>query len=64
MLKDRTEPHRANLKDDYQKIQLAAEAQKKQEKVDEWIQRKRSSFFVKIDPEYRGCDFQINWLQQ
>jgi peptidyl-prolyl cis-trans isomerase SurA len=64
MLKDRTEPHRANLKDDYQKIQLAAEAQKKQEKVDEWIQRKRSSFFVKIDPEYQGCDFQINWLQQ
>jgi peptidyl-prolyl cis-trans isomerase SurA len=64
MLKARTEPHRANLKDDYQKIQQAAEAEKKQKKVDEWIERKRASFFIKIDPEYLGCDFQTKWIQQ
>jgi peptidyl-prolyl cis-trans isomerase SurA len=64
MLKARTEPHRANLKDDYQKIQQAAEAEKKQMKVDEWIERKRSSFFIKIDPEFIGCDFQTKWIQQ
>jgi peptidyl-prolyl cis-trans isomerase SurA len=63
MLKARTEPHRANLKDDYQKIQQAAEAEKKEKLVSEWIERKRQSFFIKIDPEYANCPFQNSWTQ-
>ncbi len=63
-LKARTEPHRANLKDDYQRIQLAAEAEKKEKLVREWIQRKRQSFFIKIDPEFVNCPFQNSWNNQ
>ena len=63
MLKARTEPHKANLIDDYQRIQQAAEAKKKEEKVDEWIKRKRPNFFIKIDSQYSDCDFQTNWNQ-
>jgi peptidyl-prolyl cis-trans isomerase SurA len=60
-LKARTEPHRANLKDDYQRIQQAAEAEKKSKLVQEWIQRKRQSFFIKIDSEFSNCHFQNTW---
>jgi peptidyl-prolyl cis-trans isomerase SurA len=63
MLKARTEPHKANLKDDYQRIQQAAEAKKKEDKVDDWIKRKRPNFFIKIDSQYSNCEFQTNWNQ-
>lgn len=60
----RTEPHKANLKDDYQRIQQAAEGKKKEEKVNDWIKRKRSTFFIKIDPVYSDCAFQNDWNKQ
>ena len=60
-LKARTEPHRANLKQDYQRILLAAENEKKEKLVREWIERKRQSFFIKIDPEFSDCLFQNSW---
>lgn len=63
MLKARTEPHKANLKDDYQRILLAAENKKKEQRVDDWIKRKRKDFFIKIDPQYSDCAFQNNWNQ-
>jgi peptidyl-prolyl cis-trans isomerase SurA len=60
-LKARTEPHRANLKQDYQRILLAAENEKKDKLVKDWIARKRLSFFIKIDPEFLDCPFQNSW---
>jgi peptidyl-prolyl cis-trans isomerase SurA len=60
-LKARTEPHRANLKQDYQRILLAAENEKKEKLVKEWIERKRQSFFIKIDPEFSDCPFKNSW---
>ena len=63
-LKARTEPHVANLKDDYQKIQMAAESEKKEKLVREWIERKRQSFYIKIDPEFANCPFQSPWNNQ
>ena len=60
-LKARTEPHRANLKQDYQRILLAAENEKKEKLVRDWIERKRLSFFIKIDPEFSDCPFKNSW---
>ena len=60
-LKARTEPHRANLKQDYQRILLAAENEKKEKLVKDWIERKRQSFFIKIDPEFADCPFKNSW---
>jgi peptidyl-prolyl cis-trans isomerase SurA len=60
-LKARTEPHRANLKQDYQRILLAAENEKKEKMVKDWIERKRQSFFIKIDPEFSDCPFKNSW---
>jgi peptidyl-prolyl cis-trans isomerase SurA len=61
-LKARTTPHRANLKDDYQKIQQAAEAEKKDKQVKNWINRKRQSFYIKIDKEFSNCPFDNPWV--
>ena len=60
-LKARTEPHRANLKQDYQRILLAAENEKIEKLVKDWIERKRQSFFIKIDPEFSDCPFKNSW---
>lgn len=61
MLRSRTEPHVANLEDDYQRILTAAENEKREEKVRAWIVRKRKSFFVKINPDYSWCTFINDW---
>lgn len=61
-LKGRTEPHRANLRDDYSKIQAIAKAQKEQEKMDEWISERLPTYYLKIDPEYSACPALQRWL--
>ncbi len=57
-LKSRTEPHKANLKDDYQRIQDSALELKKKNVVSSWIKKKLSNTYFKIDPEYSDCVFE------
>lgn len=57
-LKTRTEPHRANLKDDYQRIQEAALAFKQNEITRKWISKKLQNTYLRIVPEYSECQFE------
>lgn len=57
-LKSRTEPHRANLKDDYQKIQEAALAEKQQQIMDKWIAKKLESTYFRIADDYKTCELE------
>jgi len=57
----RSEAHAANLEQDYQRIQMAAENAKRERLIQEWISRKRKSFFVRIDPEFKDCTFKNDW---
>ncbi len=50
-LLSRTSPHKANLKQDYARIQLAAQEQKKNEIFQNWIAKKLPSIFSEIDPK-------------
>jgi peptidyl-prolyl cis-trans isomerase SurA len=54
-LRNRTSPHKANLKDDYNRIQEVALAQKKQLKMQAWLKARLPTFYVKIDKEYEHC---------
>ncbi len=54
-LKSRTQPHKANLKDDYSRIQEVALSQKKQLKMQQWLKAKLPTFYMKIDPDYGTC---------
>lgn len=63
LLKERTKPHKANMKDDYQLLQNAALNKKQMNKVNGWISRKlKDGVYVHIDKEYDDCHFQNNWL--
>lgn len=61
-LMNRTEPHRANLKDDYALIKRAAENDLKQKLIDSWIQSKIGNAYIKIDESFQNCDFRNKWI--
>lgn len=62
-LKSRTAPHKANLKEDYGKIQEVALAEKKRNKLQNWVKTKMPTYYLWIAPEYQGCDVLKDWLQ-
>jgi peptidyl-prolyl cis-trans isomerase SurA len=61
-LKVRTEPHRANLEDDYSTIQDWALQQKQNEKLTEWVDKNVSNAYVMIVDEYKQCPFTYDWF--
>ncbi len=63
-LVQRTEPHRANLKQDYALITRATEADKRQKVIDKWIANKIGNAYIRIDESYQGCDFKNQWLKE
>jgi peptidyl-prolyl cis-trans isomerase SurA len=60
----KTEPHQANLKDDYQKIQQAALQSKQNKTMEEWLSKKRKQTYVKINEEYSACDKLQPWIKE
>lgn len=62
-LKTRSDPHRENLKDDYNRISMRALEIKKQDVLEKWFSTKIPSFYLMIDDDYRTCGTLANWLQ-
>ncbi len=63
-LTNRIDAHTANLSDDYQQIKNMYEAAKKQQILDQWLERKISETYVRIEDGWRGCDFQHKgWIK-
>lgn len=54
-MKNITEPHKANLKDDYSRIQSAALQKKKSERIRDWVTQKAPAYYIKLDKEFRQC---------
>ena len=61
-LLSKTEPHRENIKDDYNKISQRALEHKKNDTLEHWFKEKVGSFYVKIDAEYQNCTEMQKWL--
>ncbi|MFZ4614427.1 MAG: peptidylprolyl isomerase, partial [Bacteroidia bacterium] len=57
-------PHRANLKDDYQRLQNIALQQKQAKTVNTWINKKRKQSYIKVTEEYMGCQFRNTWFDK
>lgn len=55
-MKNITKPHKANMVDDYARIQEIALQQKKSKKLQDWVAEKSPTYYVKIEPEYMTCD--------
>ena len=62
-LKTRTNPHKANLDEDYARIQMMALEKKKQDIIDEWIAKKMNSTYISVKDDYRSCSFSRKWVK-
>lgn len=62
-LKSRTEPHVANLKDDYQRIQNAATMEKQAKTINNWMKEKLEDTYVKVNPDFVNCEFEHQWTK-
>ncbi|MCP9236407.1 peptidylprolyl isomerase [Lewinella sp. JB7] len=62
-LQSRTSPHRATLSQDYAKIQDATKNAKQQQYLSDWIQKRVSSTFIKIDERYQACPQIKVWIE-
>ena len=51
---DKTQPHRENLKDDYDKVAQRALEEKKNDALEMWFTKKIPSFYVHISDEYKA----------
>jgi len=54
-LKTRTEPHRANLKQDYLLLQELALQYKNNEVMEEWYEEKKESTYIRVDQSFKHC---------
>jgi peptidyl-prolyl cis-trans isomerase SurA len=59
----RTEPHRENLKDDYDKVAQRALEDKKNEALEKWFSQKIPTFYVNVAPEYKSCPEMKKWIE-
>ena len=60
-LKKKTEPHKANLKDDYTLLRDLAIQKKREIMIDKWIENKSGKAYIKICDDFKDCDFNFNW---
>jgi len=61
-LKTRTEPHRENLRDDYNKIAQKALDEKKEDALSKWFKDHLPKYYILIDKEFGNCDNLKDWL--
>lgn len=62
-LKSRTEPHRENLKDDYDRVAQRALEIKKQGVLEKWFSEKIPTYYLMIDNDFNDCHQIENWLR-
>ncbi len=54
--KSKSQPHAANLKDDYQKIYAFALNEKKSKVIEEWFTKTKAQLFIRVDERYKACN--------
>ena len=56
--------HTVNVVDDFAMVKMVAQNTKQMQKLEEWIKKKQSETFVKLDPDFESCKFQYGkWGQ-
>ena len=64
MIKSRSNPHKANLKDDFDLLKNIALANKKNNIINDWISEKIESTYIHIDDSYKDCNFsRKGWIK-
>lgn len=55
-LKTKTEPHRMNMRDDYNRIAQAALEEKKANALERWLNTRIPTYYVMLDPSFAHCE--------
>ena len=55
--------HKADFAQDYMKIQDLALRAKQMEAIEKWQKEKITDTYIKVNGEFRSCDFTNNWLK-
>lgn len=58
----KTEPHRENLRDDYNKIAQRALEEKKNTVLEKWFTQKIPTYYINVADEYKSCPELQKWL--
>ena len=61
-LAKRTQPHVANLQDDYPMFRNIAEEDKRTKAILKWTKSRISTAYIRIDDQYKDCVFQNVWV--
>lgn len=63
-LKERVAAHKANLSDDYQVMKSIVEGKKRDDVLKKWVQAKIKTTYVRINDDWKNCDFQHEgWIK-
>lgn len=63
-LKERIDGHRATMKDDYQILQDVVQGHLAEEKIEKWIREKQKVTYVRINEDWKKCDFHYpGWVR-
>lgn len=63
-LKSKTKAHKANMSHDFALLKQLYEGHKKQEKLNSWIAKKQKETYVRIDENWKNCDFEHDgWIK-
>ena len=63
-LKNRILSHRASISEDFQILKAAVEAKKKEKVILDWIKEKQRTTYIRINPDWRDCEFQYpGWIK-
>jgi len=62
-LKSKSEPHRENLKDDYDKVAQRALEEKKNQVLEDWFAKNMPGFYINVAKEYNSCPELNKWTE-
>ncbi len=63
-LKKRHDAHRASVTEDYQVLKEIVLNKRREEKIEEWVENKIKSTYVRINDKYKNCNFQYDgWVK-
>ena len=54
-----TEPHKANIKEDFSTLSQMALQKKQQEIIENWIEKKKKDTYIHINESFRDCNIQV-----
>ena len=59
--RERTTPHKENLREDYNRVSQRALDEKKQKQLEAWFKEHIPNYYIFVDNEYHACPELTNW---